>query len=145
MVEHRPSAEVPDSEYPVYLTTGRVVYQYLSGTQTRRIGWLTEQYPEPLVELHPRLADKLGVSSGDLVRVTSRRGRVELKANVVNTIRPDTIFIPYHWPGKKSANLLTQRALDPISKIPEYKVSAVRVEKVKAAETQPPSAPGNGN
>jgi assimilatory nitrate reductase catalytic subunit len=129
VVEYRPSAEMPDAEYPIILTTGRVVYQYLSGTQTRRIGWLTEQYPEPLVEMHPRLAAKLGVTSGDLVRVTSRRGSVELKADVVATIRPDTIFIPYHWAGKQSANLLTQRAVDPISKIPEYKVSAVRVER----------------
>jgi len=129
-VEWRPAADVPDAEYPLYLTTGRVVYQYLSGTQTRRIGWLTEQNPEPTVEMHPRLAEKLGVKSGDRVRVTSRRGQVELKAEVVTTIRPDTVFIAYHWPEKMSANLLTQRALDPISKIPEYKVSAVRVEKV---------------
>ena len=129
-VRYRPPAEVVDDDYPLWLTTGRVVSQYLSGTQTRRIGPLVEQYPEPLCEMHPRLADRLGVQSGDVVRVTSRRGTMTLPAAVVETIRPDTVFIPYHWPGAKAANQLTQRALDPISKIPEYKVSAVRVERV---------------
>jgi assimilatory nitrate reductase catalytic subunit len=106
------------------------VSQYLSGTQTRRIGPLVSQYPEPLCEMHPRLAGTLGVRDGDLVRVTSRRGSMTLPASVVETIRPDTVFIPYHWPGRRAANQLTQRALDPLSKIPEYKVSAVRVERV---------------
>jgi assimilatory nitrate reductase catalytic subunit len=128
-VEYRPPAEDVDLEYPVILTSGRVVSQYLSGTQTRRIGPLVAQYPEPLVEIHPRLAAKVGVRTGDRVKVTSRRGTVTLECQVVKTIRPDTIFIPYHWAGKKSANLLTIRALDPVSKIPEYKVCAVKVEK----------------
>ena len=125
----RPPAEEVDAEYPVWLTTGRVISQYLSGTQTRRIGPLVDQYPEPLCEMHPRLAERFDVSDGDLVRVTSRRGTVVVPAKVVETIRPDTVFIPYHWGGDKSANLLTIRALDPVSKIPEYKVAAVRVEK----------------
>jgi assimilatory nitrate reductase catalytic subunit len=125
----RESSEVPDDEYPIYLTTGRVISQYLSGTQTRRIGALVDQYPEPLCEMHPHLAERLGVSSGDLVRVVSRRGSMTAPAKVVESIRPDTVFIPYHWPGDKSANLLTKRAIDPISGIPEFKVSAVRVER----------------
>ncbi|HSJ35454.1 MAG TPA: molybdopterin oxidoreductase family protein [Acidimicrobiia bacterium] len=125
----RESAEVPDSEYPIYLTTGRVISQYLSGTQTRRIGALVDQYPEPLCELHPVLAESIGVSDGDMVRVTSRRSSIEVPAKVVSTIRPDTVFIPYHWPGDKAANRLTHRDIDPISGIPEYKVSAVHVEK----------------
>lgn len=129
-VAYRPPAEVVDEDYPVWLTTGRVVSQYLSGTQTRRIGPLVEQYPEPLCEMHPRLAERLGVRTGDVVRVSSRRGAMTLPASVVETIRPDTVFIPYHWPGAQAANQLTQRALDPLSKIPEYKVSAVRVERV---------------
>jgi assimilatory nitrate reductase catalytic subunit len=129
-VAFRQPAEVVDETYPVWLTTGRVVSQYLSGTQTRRIGPLVSQYPEPLCEMHPRLAGTLGVRDGDLVRVTSRRGSMTLPASVVETIRPDTVFIPYHWPGRRAANQLTQRALDPLSKIPEYKVSAVRVERV---------------
>ncbi|MBI3854830.1 MAG: molybdopterin oxidoreductase family protein [Planctomycetes bacterium] len=128
-VEYRPPAEDVDAEYPVILTSGRVVSQYLSGTQTRRIGPLMKQYPEPLVEIHPRLAATVGVRSGDRVTVTSRRGSVTLECQVVKSIRPDTIFIPYHWAGDKSANRLTIRALDPVSKIPEYKVCAVRVEK----------------
>jgi assimilatory nitrate reductase catalytic subunit len=127
-VEYRPPAEDVDDEYPVILTTGRVVSQFLSGTQTRRIGPLVEQDPEPRVELHPALAARVGVRTGDRVRVSSRRGEVTLRCRVVKTIRPDTVFIPYHWAEERSANRLTVRALDPVSKIPEYKVCAVRVE-----------------
>jgi assimilatory nitrate reductase catalytic subunit len=134
-VRYRPPAEVVDDAYPIWLTTGRVVSQYLSGTQTRRIGPLVEQYPEPLCEMHPRLAERLQVSSGDLVRVRSRRGEITLPATVVASIRPDTVFIPYHWPGRQAANQLTQRALDPVSKIPEYKVSAVAVERIGPGRT----------
>lgn len=128
-VEYRPPAEVPDAEYPIILTTGRVVSQYLSGTQTRRIGALLAQYPEPLCEIHPNLAQKLGIKTGDSITVESRRGHVTLSANVVSTIREDTVFIPYHWADEKSANLLTIRALDPVSKIPEYKACACRIKK----------------
>jgi assimilatory nitrate reductase catalytic subunit len=128
-VEYRPPAEDVDEEYPVILTTGRVVSQYLSGSQTRRIGPLVRQCPEPLVELHPRLAERVGVKTGDRVTVTSRRGELTLACRVVKSIRPDTIFIPYHWPGDRSANRLTHRAIDPVSKIPEYKVCAVRISR----------------
>lgn len=128
-VAYRPPAEVVDDDYPTWLTTGRVVSQYLSGTQTRRIGALVDQYPEPLCEIHPLFADQLGVADGDLVTVTSRRGAMTLPAHVVATIRPDTVFIPYHWPGSQAANLLTNRAVDPISAMPEFKVAAVRVER----------------
>lgn len=126
---YTPPAEDVDEEYPIILTTGRVVSQFLSGTQTRRIGPLVKQYPEPLVEMHPMLAKKLGIADGDWVTVESRRGDATLRAQVVTTIRPDTIFIPYHWAGRKSANQLTISAQDPISKIPEYKVCAVRLRK----------------
>ena len=132
-VRYRPPAEVVDDEYPVWLTTGRVISQYLSGTQTRRIGPLVAQYPEPLCEIHPRLAERHGIADGDVVQVTSRRGTMTLPAKVVATIRPDTVFIPYHWAGRQAANQLTNRALDPLSKIPEYKVSAVRLERVGPA------------
>lgn len=135
--DYRPPAEDVDEEYPLFFTTGRVVSQYLSGTQTRRIKALVNQYPEPLCELHPVLAAKLGIKNRDVVKVISRRGEIVLPALVVKTIRPDTIFIPYHWPGKKAANLLTNRALDPISKIPEFKVCACRVEKVADAPAPP--------
>ena len=128
-VPFRESAEVVDDEYPTWLTTGRVVSQYLSGTQTRRIGALVEQFPEPTCEIHPRLAGELSVETGDPVTVTSRRGSITLPAMVVTTIRPDTVFIPYHWPGGQAANQLTNRAVDPTSHMPEFKVAAVRVEK----------------
>ena len=129
-IRYRDPAEVVDDEYPVWLTTGRVVSQYLSGTQTRRIGPLVNQFPEPLLEIHPKLAEQHGIADGDIVRVTSRRGSMDLPARVVTTIRPDTVFIPYHWAGTQAANQLTNPALDPISKIPEYKVSTVRLERL---------------
>jgi assimilatory nitrate reductase catalytic subunit len=128
----RDSGDPVDAEYPVYLTTGRVVSQYLSGTQTRRIGALVDQYPEPKLELHPRLAVQHGIATGDWVKITSRRADLLLQAMVVRTIRPDTVFIPYHWPDRRSANRLTHRTLDPRSKIPEFKVSACRIEKSAA-------------
>ncbi len=126
---YRPPAEEVDAEYPIFFTSGRVVSQYLSGTQTRRIGMLVDQYPEPLCEIHPHLAERLGIADSDRVRVSTRRGQIEVPAQIVKTIRPDTVFIPYHWPGKKAANQITNRALDPISKIPEFKVCACKVEK----------------
>ena len=132
-VEYRPPAEDVDADYPVILTTGRVVSQYLSGTQTRRIGPLVDQHPGPYVEMHPRMAEKLGVKSGDPVRVVSRRGDLTVPALVVKTIRPDVVFIPYHWADDRSANRLTINALDPMAKIPEFKVCAVRLEKAAVA------------
>jgi assimilatory nitrate reductase catalytic subunit len=126
---YSPPAEEVDADYPVILTTGRVVSQFLSGTQTRRIGPLVDQYPEPRVEMHPRLAGKLGIADGDWTVIESRRAGCCLRAQVVQTIRPDTIFVPYHWAGERSINRLTIAAQDPISKIPEYKVCAVRVRK----------------
>ena len=133
---YTPPAEDIDAEYPLMLTTGRVVSHFLSGTQTRRIGPLVDQYPEPRIELHPQLAERLGIVDGDWIDGRDRAaGACTLRARVVTTIRPDTIFIPYHWAGPKSANQLTIAAQDPISKIPEYKVCAVRVRK--AAERPP--------
>lgn len=126
---YTPPAEDVDEEFPIILTSGRVVSQYLSGTQTRRIGPLVDQYPEPQIEMHPQLADKLNLRDGDWARVESRRGTCTLRVQVVTTIRPDTIFIPYHWAGAKSVNQVTIAAQDPISKIPEYKVCAVRILK----------------
>jgi assimilatory nitrate reductase catalytic subunit len=133
VARYTPPAEDIDDEYPIILTTGRVVSQFLSGTQTRRIGPLVDHYPEPRVEIHPLLAERLNIVDGDWLTVESRRGDCTLKAQVVKTIRPDTIFIPYHWGGRKSANQLTISAQDPISKIPEYKVCAVRVKKAAGA------------
>lgn len=133
-IEWRPAAEEPDAEYPIILTTGRVVSQFLSGNQTRRIGGLLDQVPQPFCEIHPRLAEKLGIADGDFVKVESRRGSTTVRAMVVKTIRPDTVFIPYHWPLDRAANNCTIRAIDPVSNIPEYKICAVRVAKVEAPD-----------
>jgi assimilatory nitrate reductase catalytic subunit len=130
---YAPPAEDVDAEYPLILTTGRVVSHFLSGAQTRRIGPLVDHCPEPFIELHPKLAAQLGIADGDLATAETRRGAITLRAAVVKTIRPDTIFVPYHWPGEKSANRLTIAAQDPISKIPEYKVCAVRLRKAEVA------------
>src|SRR3569623_58413 len=133
VAEYRAAVDDVSAEYPLFLTTGRVVSQFLSGTQTRRIGPLVKQYAEPRIELHPRLADKLGITDGQWATAETRRGAITLRAQVVATIRPDTIFIPYHWPGDKSANRLTVAAQDPISKIPQYKVCGCRLRRAEAA------------
>ena len=135
VVHYRDPAEIVDADYPIWLTTGRVVSQYLSGAQTRRIGPLVDQYPNPLVEMHPRMARALKLEDRQWVTVSTRRGQLTLRLTVVETIRPDTVFIPYHWGGKQSANLLTSRALDPISKIPEFKVSACAVNAATLEES----------
>lgn len=127
-VSHRDAAEVPDARYPLLLTTGRVVAQYQSGAQTRRVDELNAAAPGPFVELHPRLAARLGVAEGTPLAVTSRRGRAVAPARITDTIRADTVFMPFHWPGEGRANTLTNPALDPISRMPEFKVCAVRVE-----------------
>ncbi|MCX4849697.1 molybdopterin oxidoreductase family protein [Streptomyces sp. NBC_00893] len=130
-VTHRPAAEEPDREYPLHLTTGRVLSQYQSGAQTRRVPELNRAAPGPFVELHPRLAARLGVAEGDPLRVTSWRGRAVAPARVTAAIRPDTVFMPFHWAGAGRANTLTNPALDPTSGMPEFKVCAVRVERVR--------------
>ena len=132
VAEYRPPVDDANAEYPLFLTTGRVVSQFLSGTQTRRIGPLVNQYPEPRIEMHPRLAAKFGIQDGEWTVAETPRGAITLRAMVVTTIRPDTIFIPYHWPGEKSPNRLTVAAQDPISKIPQYKVCGCRIRRASA-------------
>lgn len=129
-VSHRAIAEEPDAEYPVLLTTGRVVAQYQSGAQTRRVEELNAAAPGPFVEMHPRLAERLGAADGDTVAVVSRRGRALAPARITTAIRPDTVFMPFHWPGEGRANTLTNPALDPTSRMPEFKACAVRLETV---------------
>jgi assimilatory nitrate reductase catalytic subunit len=126
----QPTEDV-DEQYPVILTTGRVVNMFLSGNQTRRIGPLVDQYGEPRLELHPHLAKQHGIADGEWVTVESRRGRMTIRCQVVTTIRPDVVFVPYHWGGEKSINLVTISSQDPVSKIPEYKVCAVRISKAE--------------
>jgi len=135
LAKYTPPAEEVDEAYPLMLTTGRVISHFLSGTQTRRIGPLMDHCPNPYIELHPHLAAKLELKDGDWATAESRRGECTLQVLVVKTIRPDTIFIPYHWPGAQSANQLTIAAQDPISKIPEYKVCAVRLRKASAPKS----------
>jgi assimilatory nitrate reductase catalytic subunit len=126
-VRHVDADELPDRAYPLYFTTGRYREHYNSGAQTRRMAATLSRKPEPLLEMHPRLAQQLGVTDGEFLRVESRRGTAEFKVHLSADIRPDTVFAPFHWGGKGAANLLTNPALDPISKMPEFKVCAVRV------------------
>ncbi|MBU3869861.1 molybdopterin oxidoreductase family protein [Streptomyces sp. 4503] len=127
-VSHRPAAEEPDAAYPVLLTTGRVLAQYQSGAQTRRVAELNEAAPGPYVQLHPLLAERLGAAEGVPVAVVSRRGRAVAPARISRDIRPDTVFMPFHWAGPGRANTVTNPALDPVSRMPEFKVCAVRLE-----------------
>jgi assimilatory nitrate reductase catalytic subunit len=127
-VEYRGPAELPDRDYPYFLTTGRLMAHYQSGTQTRRVPELAKAQPEPFVEMHPDTARQVGVGEGALVRLTTRRGRMALKARLSPDIRTDTLFVPFHWGGAGAANLLTNTALDPIARIPEFKICAARAE-----------------
>ncbi|MFE5591915.1 molybdopterin oxidoreductase family protein [Streptomyces sp. NPDC056549] len=139
-VVHRAAAEETDADYPVVLTTGRVVSQYQSGAQTRRVAELNAAAPGPFVELHPRLAERLGVAEGEELAVVSRRGRAVAPARITASIRPDTVFMPFHWYGEGRANTLVNPALDPVSRMPEFKVCAVRLEPVPdSARTSPRS------
>ncbi|GAA1401968.1 molybdopterin oxidoreductase family protein [Oerskovia paurometabola] len=115
----------PDA--PVYLVTGRVLQHYQSGAQTRRVADLDRIVPGPFVEMHPILGFRLGVQDGDPVRLTSARGEVRAPARWSDRIRPDTVFMPFHWSGAGSVNRITTDATDPISGMPEFKVCAVAV------------------
>ncbi len=133
-IEYKGADEKPDVEFPLILTSGRVVFQYLSGNQTRRIKFLVDQCPEPYVEIHPSTARELDIKDGERVKVISRRGNGVFPALIVNTVRPDTIFIPYHWGEQLAVNQLTNPVLDPTSKIPEFKACAARIEKIHSRE-----------
>ncbi len=131
-VPFRPVAEEPDDDFPLYLTTGRVINHYQSGTQTRRVKSLRDAQPEAFVEIHPTLARHFALAEGEMVHVTTRRGTAHARARLTTTIRPDTLFIPFHFAGPGRANLLTNPALDPVSRMPEFKVCAARLEKSPA-------------
>ena len=126
-VEYIPPAELPDESYPLLLSTGRVLYHYHTGTMTRQSKGATERYPESLVEINPQDADRLGIFDGQMVKVTSRRGELQAKAKLTERSAAGSIFMNFHF-HEAAVNLLTNPALDPIGKIPEYKVCAVRVE-----------------
>jgi formate dehydrogenase major subunit/formate dehydrogenase alpha subunit len=124
-------AETPDAEYPLVLTTGRVLEHYHGGTMTRRVPGLDWLVPEATVELHPADAERWGVADGHPIRVRSRRGAIVARARVTGHITPGVVFVPFHF-AEAAANVLTHAALDPVAKIPEYKVCAVAVEPVPA-------------
>jgi formate dehydrogenase alpha subunit len=126
--EHLPPAELPDAEYPLYLTTGRVLYHWHGGELTRRVPGLLEVYPRTLVEISPEDAARAGLRDGGRVRVHSRRGEVTAHAVVTPRVAPGVVFGNFHFPGAQNVNNLTIAALDPVAKIPEYKVCAVRIE-----------------
>lgn len=129
--EHRGPREEPCEQYPYYLTTGRTLLQYQSGTQTRRVGTLTEG-TGAFVEMHPLLAKMLKIEEGTLVRVSSRRGQAIVAARLSQNMRTDSVFMPFHWPNSERANLLTNPVLDPLSKMPEFKACAVSLAAVHA-------------
>ncbi|MEA2014844.1 MAG: molybdopterin dinucleotide binding domain-containing protein, partial [Thermodesulfobacteriota bacterium] len=126
-IDYRPSEELTDEQYPFILTTGRVLYHFHTATMTRKSEGLTELYPESLAEINSNDATKLGIKNGDSITVTSRRGSLKVKASVIDTPPEGTIFMNFHF-SEAAVNLLTNPALDPVGKIPEYKVCAVKVE-----------------
>lgn len=128
-VDHRAPVDDVRDDAPVYLVTGRVLTQYQSGAQTRRVEELLATEPEPFVEVHPLLASLHGISAGDHVAVTSTRGTAVAAARISTSIRPDTVFMPFHWPGEGSVNRATNDATDPISGMPEFKACAVSVRR----------------
>ncbi|GHO71030.1 molybdopterin oxidoreductase [Ktedonobacter sp. SOSP1-52] len=132
-VRHQSPAEVPDEEYPLYLTTGRVLAQYQSGTQTRRVARLRELAPAPFVEIHPTTARHYGLVQGARARLTTRRGSICGTVKITSDIREDTLFVPFHWGGKDAVNRLTNPVLDSTSRMPEFKVCAVRIERASAS------------
>ncbi|MHB8174060.1 MAG: molybdopterin oxidoreductase family protein, partial [Nitrospirota bacterium] len=127
-VNFRPPAENPDREYPYLLTTGRILQHYHTGTMTRRVGGLNHIVPEAFVEINPGDAERLKVEEGDFLIVASRRGEIKIKARVTGRVSKGLVFIPFHF-AEASANVLTASHVDPLAKIPEFKVSAVKIAK----------------
>ncbi len=128
-IEHIPPAELPDDDYPILLSTGRVLYHWHGGEMTRRAKGLMMIYPEALIEVNPEDAEQLGLDGHTRVRVSSRRGSIEAEAWITDRVPAGMVYANFHFP-EASANELTIAALDPISKIPEYKVCAVKVSVV---------------
>ena len=128
-VEYQPPFEETSDEYPLVLTTGRVVMHYNSGAMTRRTRALREREPELFLQLHPATAQRFGIADGELMQVFTRRGEAQARARVSRQIGEDVVFMPFHFPG---TNVLTLDALDPKAKIPEYKVAACRISPLKA-------------
>jgi formate dehydrogenase major subunit len=128
-IDFVPPAELPDKSFPLILSTGRVLYHYHTGTMTRLAEGPMQRYPESKIEIHPKDAKKFGIDEGQTVKVTSRRGEVQAKAVVTERSQEGTVFMNFHF-KEAAVNRLTNPALDPIGKIPEYKVCAVKIEAV---------------
>jgi len=127
-IDYVPPAELPDKKYPLYLTTGRLLYQFHTGTMTMKSAGLNEKEPECFAEISYQDAMKYKLKDGDFLKVGSRRGEIRVKARISEMAVEGTIFIPFHY-ANAAANRLTNAALDPTAKIPEFKVCAVRIEK----------------
>ena len=128
-LEYKPPLELPDDDYPLLLTTGRSIFHYHTGSMTRRVSGLNEFKGEEQVEINPADAERLGIADGDCVKVSSRRGRVTARASVTEVSPPGVVFMTFHF-AESPTNILTNPAVDPVSKIPELKVCAVKVEKI---------------
>ena len=128
-LKYIPPAELPDDEYPMFMTTGRVLYQYHTGTMTMKTDGLNSMAPECFVEISPEDAEACEISGDDLLKITSRRGEIAAKAMISDKAIKGTVFIPFHY-ASAAVNNLTNAVFDPVAKIPEYKVCAVRIEKV---------------
>ena len=124
-LEYKPSAELPDKEYPLLLTTGRNLFHWHSGTMTRRVGGLNELLGEGWGDISPSDAEKLGIAHGDRVKITSRRGSILARANITEVSDKGVVYMNMHF-AESAANVLTSPALDPVAKIPEFKVSSIR-------------------
>lgn len=127
-VEHRDAAERPGRAFPLYATTGRILAHYQTGAQTRRVPELLAAAPAPFVQVHPDTAARAGLADGQSARVVSARGGMLAEVRYDPSMRTDTVFVPFHFPGSGRANLFTSAALDPRSRMPEFKVCAVRIE-----------------
>jgi predicted molibdopterin-dependent oxidoreductase YjgC len=128
-IDYKPPAESVDENYPLILTTGRIMFHFHTGTMSRRAEKLHNEVPEAYLEIHPEDARQVGLNGSNKVKVASRRGEIELIVRVTDRIKPGVVFIPFHF-AEAAANVLTNSAFDPVAKIPEYKVCAVKVEAV---------------
>ena len=127
-MEFIPAKELPDAEYPLLLSTGRLLQHFHTGSMSRRSAVLDEIVPTGAIEINPADAEALGVADGDMVTVESRRGQIEIAARVTDRVAPGAVFLSFHF-REAPANRLTIAALDPTARIPEFKVCAVRIEK----------------
>lgn len=134
-IEYKPAAELPDAEYPLILTTGRMLYQFHTGSMTRKSRGLETLGGQAYIEINPKDAIKMGIIDGDMIRVSSRRGQVSVRADLTLRVKEGVVFMPFHF-AEAAVNRLTNPVTDPISKIPEYKVCAVKIEKIETAETE---------